>query len=730
MADPVDSLFTTPEMAAIWSAESTVRGMLAFEAALAHAQSRAGITPDSAATAIADACRVERFDVATIYREAVVAGTPAIPLVNHLTAQVEGAAQGFVHWGATSQDALDTAAALQIRQGLELLSRRLHEVGAICAELAERHRDTLMAGRTLLRYAVPITFGLKAARWLTLITRQVRRLEELRSRSSVLQFGGAAGTLAALGSDGMRVAALLGEELRLQVPDLPWHAERDRVAEVAAGLGVVAGAMAKIANDLVLLAQSDVGEVAEHAAPGKGGSSTLPQKRNPIDATMAVACARLAIGGVPVVLGAMEQEHERAAGAWQAEWQALPELFRHTAGAVEHVRGALDGLEVHAERMRANLESSGGQIMAEALSMALARQIGRDAAQRVVREVSERAHTEGTDLRAAAQNDQRVRDALPAETLERAFDPAAYLGSTNTFIQRALDDFRGLPLREGEARAMTQRTKGDDGEAVQDDGAYVSVGGIRLHYRLDGPPDTPPIVFSNSLGTDLRMWERQISALAQRFRVICYDSRGHGRSDAPAGPYTLDLLGRDLLGLLDALGIERAHLCGLSLGGMVAQWMAIHHPERVQRLVLANTAARIGSEASWTERIQAVTAGGMSAIRDVVVARFLSPTFRGAHPDVTHWLASMVEATPLQGYIAACAALRDADLSTQVGRIRVPTLIVGGALDQSTPPDQARELHAAISDSKLLIFDEAAHLSNVEQADAFNTSLVEFLGTP
>lgn len=444
MADPAGALFTTPEMAAVWSAESTVRGMLAFEAALARAEARAGIIPESAATAIADACRAEHFDVAKIYREAVVTGTPAIPLVSMLTAQVEDAARGFVHWGATSQDALDTAAVLQEREGLNLLSRTLFEVGAICSELAERHRETLMAGRTLLQHAVPITFGLKAARWLAMITRQVRRIEELRERISVVQFGGAAGTLAALGSDGTRVLELLAAELALQVPELPWHAERDRVVEVAAGLGVVAGAMAKIAGDLVLLAQSDVGEVAEHTAPGKGGSSTLPQKHNPVDATMALACARLAFGSVPVMLNAMAQEHERAAGAWQAEWQALPALFRHTAGTAEHVRGALDGLEIHAERMRTNLASTDGQIMAEALSMALARLIGRDGAQRLVHEVSELARAAGADLRVAALQDQRVREVLPDETIERVFDPQTYVGSTATFIQRALDDFRML----------------------------------------------------------------------------------------------------------------------------------------------------------------------------------------------------------------------------------------------------------------------------------------------
>ncbi|HEX6817517.1 MAG TPA: 3-oxoadipate enol-lactonase, partial [Ktedonobacterales bacterium] len=255
---------------------------------------------------------------------------------------------------------------------------------------------------------------------------------------------------------------------------------------------------------------------------------------------------------------------------------------------------------------------------------------------------------------------------------------------------------------------MASRAQANDGESERDTGAFIRLRGVRLHYRVDGPADAPPLILSNSLGTDLRMWEPQAPGFAEPFRLIRYDSRGHGRSDAPAGPYTLDLLAYDLLALLDALGIERAHLCGLSLGGMVAQWMAIHHPERVMGIVLANTSARIGSEQSWTDRIQAVKAGGMSAVRDVVVSRFLSGAYRSAHPEVTRWIASMLEATPAQGYIATCEALRDAVLRTLVGRIKAPALILGGALDQSTPPDQARELHASITDSRLVILDKAA----------------------
>src|SRR5258707_2894037 len=384
MPEPSDLLFSTPGMAAAFSPEAHVRGMLAFEAALARAEARAGIIPQEAATVIAANCREELFDVAALYREAAVAGTPAIPLVRMLTAQVDGDAKRFVHWGATSQDAIDTALMLQVRDGLHLLVDGLLGVCAACATHARQHRHTLMAGRTLLQQALPITFGLKSARWLALAVRQVRALREHRDRTLVVQLGGAAGTLASLGSNGLRVVELLSAELGLAVPDLPWHTERDRIAGIAATLGIVAGAMAKIAGEVVLLGQTEVGEASEGAAPGKGGSSAMPQKHNPVDATLAIAPARLAVGVVPVILSAMAQEHERAAGGWQSEWAAIPDLFHYTAAAVERVGEAVSGLQVDPARMKANLDLTGGLIMAEALTMALALHLGRPEAQRIV----------------------------------------------------------------------------------------------------------------------------------------------------------------------------------------------------------------------------------------------------------------------------------------------------------------------------------------------------------
>ncbi len=442
MSEPIDFLFSTPMMSATFSAEAHVRGMLAFEAALARAEARAGIIPQEAATVIAANCKEELFDVATLYREAAVAGTSAIPLVRMLTARVEGDVQKFVHWGATSQDAIDTALMLQIRDGLDLLVAGLLAVCAACATLTGQHRHTLMAGRTLLQQALPITFGLKAARWLALATRQVHALRERRDRTLAVQLGGAAGTLASLGDNGLRVVELLAEELGLPAPDLPWHTERDRIAEVAGALGVVAGAMAKIAGDVAHLAQTEVGEASEGAVPGKGGSSAMPQKHNPVDATFAIASARLAIGVVPVILSAMAQEHERAIGGWQAEWAAVPDLFCFTASAIERVRGAVGGLQIDPARMSANLDLTGGLIMAESLAMALAPHVGRLEAQRIVKALCDRAVRSGVHLRQAALEEVQVHTILSLEEIDRALDPSGYLGSTDAFIDRALAAYR------------------------------------------------------------------------------------------------------------------------------------------------------------------------------------------------------------------------------------------------------------------------------------------------
>jgi 3-oxoadipate enol-lactonase len=251
--------------------------------------------------------------------------------------------------------------------------------------------------------------------------------------------------------------------------------------------------------------------------------------------------------------------------------------------------------------------------------------------------------------------------------------------------------------------------------------------GVRFAYRVDGPEDAPTLVMSNSLGTDLSMWDAQVALLSSTLRIVRYDCRGHGASAVPAGPYSMEMLGLDLLALLDMLHIEQAHICGLSLGGAIALWFSAHYPSRVTSAIFANTAAKIGSEEIWNARIEAVSAGGMLSICDAVLARFLSEKFRWQHPEMTQKIGAMIEATDPAGYIGACAALRDVDLREIVGTIHVPSLILGGELDMSTPPAQARELHAAIGGSQLVIFPDVAHLSNIEQPEEFSKNMLDFV---
>lgn len=448
MVESID-LFSTPRMSQIFSPEASVQGMLTFEAALARAEAEVGIIPHEAAMHIAAKCQVELLDVATLYREAASAGTPAIPLVRMLTDLLTGEARKFVHWGATSQDAIDTALMLQMRDGLDLLLAELYDVCEACAVLTEQHRQTVMVGRTLLQQALPMTFGLKTARWLALLTRQIRLLRTHRRETLAVQLGGAAGTLASLGEHGLQVTACLAAELDLPCPELPWHTERDRIAEIATSLGIVAGALAKIASDVVHLAQTEVGEVMEGAAPGKGGSSTLPHKRNPVDATYALAAARLAIGVVPVVLSAMVQEHERAVGGWQAEWEAIPSLFRFTASALEHVRIAVSNLQVNPTHMSTNLQATKGLIMAESLTLALAPQLGKAEAHRLVQSLCEQAVQADLSLRQVALAEERVSSLLSVAELDQALDPGNYVGSTQTLIDRALASYREIQALRG-----------------------------------------------------------------------------------------------------------------------------------------------------------------------------------------------------------------------------------------------------------------------------------------
>jgi len=437
-----EPIFTTDEMADAVSDRAWVQAMLDVEAALALAEERAGLIPTRTAASIAACCTVDRFDIGALGRAAAEAGNPVIPLVKALTRAVPVEASGWVHWGATSQDILDTAMVLLVRRALDLVLADLGAVAAACARMSHEHRETVMLGRTFLQPAVPITFGLKVAGWLVATLDAHRRLAELRAKGLAVQLGGAAGTLASLAADGPRVVRLLAEELALAEPVIPWHSARGRIAEVGAAVGVACGVMGKVALDVALLMQAEVGEVSEPTAPGRGGSSSMPQKRNPVGAMTVEADVRRAQALVGVLLGAMLQEHERGVGAWHAEWETIGDLFRLTGGAVARVRNVVAGLQVYPARMRANLDATQGLPLSEHVTLLLARSMGRGEARALVERAIQRCRTSGRHLRDELLADPDVTSHLTAAELDEALDPARYLGATQVFIDRALALYR------------------------------------------------------------------------------------------------------------------------------------------------------------------------------------------------------------------------------------------------------------------------------------------------
>jgi 3-carboxy-cis,cis-muconate cycloisomerase len=442
-------LYSSAAMRAVVDERTRMQRMLDVEAALARAEAVLGVIPAGAAEPIATACRVERFDLAAIAAAAPAAGNLVIPLVKALTAEVKAAdesASGFVHWGATSQDIIDTALVMELAAAIDVLVSDLDRAVATFVHQSQRHRDTLTVARTWLQHALPMPFGLKLAGYAGALARARERLARLRREALVLQFGGAAGTLASLGRDGLKVAERLAAELGLPLPDAPWHGHRDRLAEVAAALSILAGTCGKIARDVSLMMQTDVAEAFEPAGTGRGGSSTMPHKRNPTASAAAMACAALAAQFAATILATQaNHEHERATGAWQAEWPTIPSLLLVTSGALAAVIDIGEGLEVDASRMRANLDATHGLVMAEAVAMALGARIGKHDAHVLVEAAVCRATADKQNLRDVLAADERVTTLLSTADLDRLFDPSAYQGMAQDFIDRIIAGTRHEP---------------------------------------------------------------------------------------------------------------------------------------------------------------------------------------------------------------------------------------------------------------------------------------------
>ncbi len=440
--NPADSpilgtLYGSDAMRAVFSEAAYFQRMLDTEAALARVQGRLGIIPAEAAAAIEAAAKIENLKTEDLAASARNVGYPVVGLVAGLT-KASGEAGGWTHWGATTQDIMDTATVLQVRDGLNLIEAELNAILDALTAQADKHRNTVMAGRTHLQQALPVTFGLKCAIWAQPFLAHLDRLKQVRSRVEQVEFSGAAGTLASLHDQGIAVMEALAQELGLKAPLAPWHVCRDALGETVGFLGLICGTLSKIAFDIILLAQTEVGEVAEPYVAGRGQSSTMPQKRNPIASEYILAAARTVQGLVPVMLGAMAQDHERATGPWQAEALVIPQAFTLTHGALLHTRAIAEGMVVDAERMRANLYITHGLIVSEAVMMGLAPVLGRGEAHHVVKHACDLALMEKISLADALERDPAVNARLDRAAIEKLIDPANYLGSTQAFIDRVL----------------------------------------------------------------------------------------------------------------------------------------------------------------------------------------------------------------------------------------------------------------------------------------------------
>ena len=442
-----EAYFTAKAMGEVFCDHGRVQAMLDFEAALARAQARVGLIPQSAVEPIRAACKAELYDFDALGQAIAVAGNSAIPLVKALGQQIAAVApeaERYVHLGATSQDVMDSGLVLQLRAALGLIEADLARLGEVLARQARRYAATPLAGRTWLQQATPVTLGMKLASWLGAVTRNRQRLLELKPRLLCLQFGGASGTLAALGDQALPVARALADELDLQMPDQPWHTQRDRLVEFGAVLGLIAGSLGKVGRDISLLMQTEAAEVFEPAAPGKGGSSTMPHKRNPVGSAVLISAATRVPGLLSILFSAMPQEHERSLGLWHAEWETLPEICCLVSGALGQALNMTQGLEVDAERMAHNLDLTHGLVLAEAVSIVLAQRVGREASHHLLEQCCKRAVSEQRHLRAVLGDDAGVTAHLSAAELDRLLDPAHYLGQATTWVERAVAEHFSL----------------------------------------------------------------------------------------------------------------------------------------------------------------------------------------------------------------------------------------------------------------------------------------------
>ena len=431
-------IFTSDAMRAVWSDENRTQKYLDVERALAIVQARLGLIPQEAADEIASHCDISQIDMAKLRQQTERIGYPILGVVSQLNLLCRDKLGEYCHWGATTQDITDTATVLQIREALSLVEAEMTAIVGALAKLAREHRDTPMMGRSNLQQAIPVTFGYKMAGLLSAMLRHQERLTQLRSRVLVGEFAGAAGTLASLQTGAMETQAGLCAELGLQQPVIAWHTNRDNIAEVGTFLGLLGGTLGKLSMDVKLLMQTEVAEVFEPFHHGRGSSSTMPQKRNPISSCYIHAQISVVRQHAAALMDAMVADHERSTGPWEIEWIVLPETFCLMAGALKQSRFVLEGLEVDKEAMRRNIDMTHGLVMSEAVMMGLGPFMGREAAHDLVYDICIQASQQRRHLLDLLCENKQINQHLDRAALAKLCDPANYLGQSGVMVDRVL----------------------------------------------------------------------------------------------------------------------------------------------------------------------------------------------------------------------------------------------------------------------------------------------------
>ena len=434
-------MFGTSEMHYLFSDENTTQLYLDVEAALARSQSKLGIIPKEAGRKISEVAKVDIINWKKLQNRTSIVGYPILPLVEQLSDNVKDGYGQYCHWGATTQDIMDTADVLQIRKGFDLISSDLNSISDALVKIVNEHIKTPMAGRTHLQHALPVSFGYKASTWLSSIDRHVKRLEEIKNRVFNVSFFGAAGTLASLGEvDGLKTQSALAKELDLNVPDVSWHSIRDNFCEVTGWLALVGASIGKIAYDVMLMMQTETQEVAEPFLHGRGSSSTMPQKRNPISSEIMLACSKLLREHHSSMLDAMVLDHERATGQWHVEWYILPNAFIIASSAFSSAKFLLEGLEISPKKMKENIDKTNGLIVAEAVMMALAPHIGRQIAHDLVYDCCRDSIKNNILFIDALLKDKEISNIFNKNDLLKIVDPSNYLGAGPAMAKRLLDN--------------------------------------------------------------------------------------------------------------------------------------------------------------------------------------------------------------------------------------------------------------------------------------------------